>query len=106
MTYNVFSGTLNPTHFTSLPKLSKFLYDVDRTSALLTRLSAFSYCRPLWNASPKKEDVSPISPMAIMYFLLDLSGLQLFWMFRKIDTFCFLMYTVFHKKNVAVNLCQ
>jgi len=42
-------------------KFTKFFYDVDRTSALLTRPSAFPYCRPLWNASPKKEGVSPIS---------------------------------------------
>jgi len=37
------------------------LYDVDRTSALLTRPSAFPICHPLWNAIPKKEGVSPIS---------------------------------------------
>jgi len=45
----------------SEPKFTKFLYDVDRTSALLTRPSAFQSCHPLWNAIPKKEGVSPIS---------------------------------------------
>jgi len=44
------------------PKFTTFLYDdVDRTSALLTRPSVFPSCHPLWNASPKKEGLSPIS---------------------------------------------
>jgi len=42
-------------------KFTKFLYDADRTSALLTRPSTFPSCHPLWNASPKKEGVSPTS---------------------------------------------
>ena len=41
------------------PKFTKFLHDVDRTSALFA--SAFTSCHPLWNASPKKEGVLPIS---------------------------------------------
>jgi len=43
------------------PKFTKFLHDVGRTSVLLTRLSAFPRCHPLWNAIPKKEGMSPIS---------------------------------------------
>jgi len=42
-------------------KVHEILYHVDRTSALLTRPSAFPYSHPLWNASPKKESVLPIS---------------------------------------------
>ena len=42
------------------PKFTKFLHDVARTSMLLTHPSAFPYRHPLWNASPKKEGVSPI----------------------------------------------
>jgi len=36
-------------------------HDVGRTSELSTRLSAFPYYHPVWNANPKKESVSPIS---------------------------------------------
>jgi len=43
------------------PTFVRFLYDVGRTSALLTRPSAFPSCHRLWNASPEKEGVSPIS---------------------------------------------
>jgi len=44
------------------PKFTKFLNDVDRTSALLTRPSAFPSCHPSWNASPKKEGVADFAP--------------------------------------------
>ena len=43
------------------PKFTIFLYDVDMISALLTHPSAFPYCHPLWNASPKKGGMSWIS---------------------------------------------
>jgi len=31
MTYNVFSGTLNPTHFTSLPSNATYRYEMPTT---------------------------------------------------------------------------
>ena len=48
-------------------KFTKFLHDIDRTYALLTRPSAFPSCHPFWNASPKKEACPfrrfrPVSP--------------------------------------------
>jgi len=51
---------------------------VARTSALLTRPSVFQYWYPLWNASPKKEGVSPISSLklVVMATSLDRYGNQ------------------------------
>jgi len=43
------------------PKFTKFLCDMERTSGVLMHSSAFLSYHPLWNASPKKEDVSSIS---------------------------------------------
>ena len=43
------------------PKFTKFLPDVESTSGVLMRPSTLPSCYPLWNASPKKEGVSPIS---------------------------------------------
>jgi len=55
-----------------------FLYNVDRTSTLLTRPSTFPYCYPLWNASPKKEGMLPISRLKLVAITtsLDRSGNQ------------------------------
>jgi len=47
------------------PKFTKVAHDVDRTFALLTRPPAFPSCHLLWNASPKKEGVSPILPLKL-----------------------------------------
>jgi len=60
------------------PKFTKFLYHVDRTSALLTRPSTFPFCHPLWNVSPKKVGVSPILRLKLvaMATSLDQSGNQ------------------------------
>jgi len=43
------------------PKITSVIYDVDRTSALLTGPSAFPCCHPLWNVSSTKEGMSLIS---------------------------------------------
>ena len=38
----------------SWPKSTKFLCNVERTSAVLIRPSSFPFCHPLWNACPMK----------------------------------------------------
>jgi len=63
------------------PKFANFLHDEDRTSALLTRPSAFPYCYPLWNASLKMKACRrfwPISRLKLvaMATSLDRSGNQ------------------------------
>jgi len=60
------------------PKFTKFLHDVDRTSALLTCPSAFPSYHPLWNASPKKEgDFADFAPKIGCHGnVLDRSGNQ------------------------------
>ena len=52
----------------SAPKFTNFLYDVDRSPALLTRPSAFPSCHPLWNASPKNacRRCRPISRLKLV----------------------------------------
>jgi len=60
----------------SRPKFTTFLYDVEGTSALLTCPSAFPSCHPLWNASPKKESISPILHLKLLAMATSLDQLQ------------------------------
>jgi len=52
------------------------LHDVDRTSALLMHPRAFPSCHPLWNASPNKEGVSPISRLKLLAIATALDQLR------------------------------
>jgi len=68
MTYNVFSGTLNPTHFTSLEQHVK-LQEKPQACNFQTVL-----CKILFKTILKIQDTSKFNEMCLIYTLFPLHG--------------------------------